>query len=1043
MNRFACVITVSLLLTATAYGQTTTGVIRGQVTDTKTGAPVAGAIVEATSPALQGAQSDTTDAAGAYQIDNLPPGAYELVIYHAKAEFTRRNVVVQLGKTALVNLEIEIDVAGGEVIEIQGRMPIIDQGSTKTGQTITAEYTDNVPTGQTFGEVIGAVGGAQDDLYGTSFGGATSAENVYLIEGLNTTDPAFGLQSTNLPNEFVREVEIITGGYNAEYGRSTGGVVNVLTKSGSDEFHGSLFNYITPGALSGKSLAIQQVGSAIEGQEALDYAVTLGGEVGGPIVEKRLWFHVGLSPSYQQSTLSRVIKTQVDGDGNGVPDVDRNGFTVLREVGRGDYDYGGNTVFFTSKVTGAISPEHQGWISLFGNPSDEESLQSVIAAETASRMRIERGAWDVAGNWVSKFNDNATQIGATVGWHRNRDSQFPGLEGGDDSGFTVLLPRSLADYGMYERDAVPAECVDGGPMDRYPNIVNCPVPGYRFGGLGFREVQTMDRQSLALSATQRLRAAGSHIFKVGLDGEYQTYDHLQYFTGGGRYRLRRSGALGETWQIDRHYSIHPSGEETCAVVPGEPPVPCIYREDGVLATTNTRNFAAYVQDSWQIIPNLTVNIGLRWEQQRAYASEGIVGVTSPITGEVIDAVAFSIDDMWAPRLGVIYDPSRQGHSKLFAHWGRFYESIPMDINSRAFGGEVFNRSTIVAAQCPAALGPENTSECSVDKAISRQYIGGGEMQPAPGLGGQFVDEVAIGGEYELLDELKGSMTYIRRDLGRAIENMSRDGSTSFIIGNPGEVDWDAIAELRRQGRNEEADLFASVAQFDRPTRVYEALQFTAEKRFQQNLMVVAAYTLSRLEGNFPGLFSPETGQLDPNLTSMYNLPELVANRSGPLAADRRHIFKLDGYYQLDFERYGQLIIGGSVRGISGMPHNYLGAHPVYGIDETYVLPRGSGERSPFTTRFDARLRYGRALANDMRVEAFVDIINIFNQQMELTTDETYTLDEVYPIVGGDKNDLRHLKVLNTNEAPSKEPNFENTAARQAPIAARFGLRLSF
>ena len=97
--------------------------------------------------------------------------------------------------------------------------------------------------------MLGAAAGSQDDLYGVSFGGSTSAENIYIIEGINTTDPAYGLQSTNLPNEFIQETELITGGYNAEYGRSTGGVVNVLTKSGGNEFHGTVFTYFTPGAL--------------------------------------------------------------------------------------------------------------------------------------------------------------------------------------------------------------------------------------------------------------------------------------------------------------------------------------------------------------------------------------------------------------------------------------------------------------------------------------------------------------------------------------------------------------------------------------------------------------------------------------------------------------------------------------------------------------------------------------------------------------------------------------------------------------------------
>src|SRR5690606_5550557 len=102
-----------------------------------------------------------------------------------------------------------------------------------------------------FDELLEIAPGAQADRFGVSFGGSTSPENSYLIDGINTTDVGFGLATLTLPIEFVREIEVISGGYGAEYGRSSGGVINVVTKSGSNEFHGSAFGYFTPGALTG------------------------------------------------------------------------------------------------------------------------------------------------------------------------------------------------------------------------------------------------------------------------------------------------------------------------------------------------------------------------------------------------------------------------------------------------------------------------------------------------------------------------------------------------------------------------------------------------------------------------------------------------------------------------------------------------------------------------------------------------------------------------------------------------------------------------
>ncbi|HUH06028.1 MAG TPA: TonB-dependent receptor, partial [Kofleriaceae bacterium] len=486
---------------------------------------------------------------------------------------------------------------------------------------------------------------------------------------------------------------------------------------------------------------------------------------------------------------------------------------------------------------------------------------------------------------------------------------------------------------------------------------------------------------------------------------------------------------------------------------------CTFRPDGLLADTSTQNLGAYAQDSWSVLPNLTLNAGVRWEQQTLYVADSVRGLTSPTTGEPIPDVAFKINDMFAPRLGVVYDPTKEGKAKIFGHWGRFYESIPMDINARAYGGEVFNVNILLPDQCDPA-DPINT--CDVDNAVVALYFGGGEEMVTPGLGGQYLDEVILGGEYEVLADLKVGANLVRRGLGRVIEDVSTDGANTYIIANPGEIDLGEVQKIRDEADairgsdpdraaflDFQADMFEGVGSFDKPNREYNALQLTAERRFTKDLMVKASYTYSQTKGNFPGLFSPETGQLDPNLTSMYDLPELMANRYGELAADRPHLLKIDGYYRYVAPDIGLFTFGTSIRAASGSPYNTLGAHPLYGNGESYILPRGTGGRSPFTTRADTHVAYGRALAGGRIVEAFADVFNVFNQQPEVRVDEIYTFDDVNPIVGGDKNDLEHLKAISpatgysTASVVEVNPNYSNTTTRQAPLSVRFGLRFTF
>src|SRR5689334_11033147 len=173
----------SVLHSTEAFAQSsaTVGSLRGVLKDKSTGEAAVGATVVATSPALQGEQVVITDETGQYFITSLPPGTYTLTVYYNNNTFSRGNVLIQVGKEAVVNVTVDSAAAGpegkpkGEVIEISGSAPIIDQGSTKTGVTLTDDYTRNIPTGRTFGAVLGSAAGSQSDLYGVSFAGATSA----------------------------------------------------------------------------------------------------------------------------------------------------------------------------------------------------------------------------------------------------------------------------------------------------------------------------------------------------------------------------------------------------------------------------------------------------------------------------------------------------------------------------------------------------------------------------------------------------------------------------------------------------------------------------------------------------------------------------------------------------------------------------------------------------------------------------------------------------------------------------------------------------
>jgi len=1097
-----------------AQAGSTVGQLRGQIRDKAENGPAVGATVVATSPALQGEQVVITDETGQYFITSLPPGVYTLTVYYNDQTFSRGNVLIQIGKEAVVNVAVDSKAGAGkpkgEVIEIKGNAPIVDQGSTKTGLTLTSDYTNNIPTGRTFGDVIGAAGGAQRDSSangdGISFAGATDLENTYIVEGINTTDTGYGGLSSNLPNEFIQETEVITGGYNAEYGRATGGIVNVVTKQGSNQIHGSVFAYYRPGAFVANANVVQHEGGSVDSKTDLDYNYDVGAEVGGPIIKDKLWFHVGFNPSVSHQTETRLVQTQVDKNGDGVPDVDpATGFTIHDLVSSSKYPIDSKTYFFTAKINGAINENNQFQISAFGSPENAYLPVSADLTRNPSQelYKLGEGAYDVSAKWTSKLNQGKMQIDAVAGFHCGVLNQNPYSANENVPEVYYNYERSLYDFADLEGANTIAKCQDGGANDPYPMIRNCPVTSYVESGIGYLERDTKDRTSFVASITQRVKAAGYHVFKAGIDAEFETFDINKNYTGGVVWRhdgpSAATGANGRWNQreflrvvrnltqaeiadpssvnLDMGQILCASDRAICAVA------------DSITANTTDSNYGAYLQDSWQLRPNFTVNAGLRYEDQIGYAAKQLQGQATP-SGETVPSQVFNLNNNWAPRLGFIYDPTQEGRAKIFGHWGRFYESVPMDLQVREFGGEYINFTYYnFNRRLPGSQGYD--PNCNIDHTGGAADLnalamcgdtrlqgqsGGPAEYVSPGLRGQYTEEIILGTEYELIPDLKLGINYIHRTLPSVIEDVSPDGGNNYLITNPGQnfdAEAAALHKLAQQqmassdpatqqlgALNEQrSQIVAGVKNFQLPIRNYDGVQFQVTQRPTKRSLLLASYTYSQSRGNYPGLFSTATGQADPNITSLYDLPDLLANRYGATGLDRPHNLKIDGFYQFDLKKAGVLTTGVSFRAQSGIAHSVLGAspHPGYGTGESYLLPAGSGGRSPLSSQTDIHISYGRRLNKNTLLEGFFNVFNLFNQQEQLGTDENYTLDAVNPIVNGTFKDLAHAKTLDLstgnelNVTPVLNKNYGHTAAGvggygpalQAPLNVQIGARLTF
>lgn len=1112
---------ISLLALSEVMAQnTTSGAIQGRVTD-PAGDPLAGVTIVVTSPALQGSQTVITDADGTFKISNLPPGTYLAIFYYGAAQVERRNILVSINRTTPVYQDINPDQAVSETIVVESRSPAVDPTSVTQGTMVDQDYARNIPVpGRTFESTLGAAAGSATERVGASFSGVTfsgssALENQYIVEGINTTSLTYGAVGLPVLNEFIQQTEVITGGYNAEYGRSTGGVVNVVLPSGGNTFHGTIFTSVSPGFLVASPTEVSLRGSPIDAERKLAYGTDFGAQVGGPILKDRLWFSVGFAPRLSRFYIDRTIRRQTDcreADENGVltigengtlspcdlsyrdnrVDVDpRTGFPIYEEVERQRLNQDAREYQFFSKLNFAVSPEHQGQISLIGAPSSgigpgRGTAVNVRGTPEATRVEYSGLTTDVAAKWTSKLHNNRTELETVLGWHRDSFEYGAANSAFNDMPRERLYSGNLGIWSLLggESMAVTAACADNTPDDPFPGIINCPDPefGYVIGGPGGLADDLEQRFSGRFAATRRIRAGGSHELKAGIDLEDNRLTKPRMYSGGAYYdafpgsdpnrtglvRVRRYVTLGDPgdpMRMDPQCGAPISGAGTDQAQY----YTCDYLDHSDM-DGETLNWSAYLRDSWQLLPNLTANLGIRYEEQRLRYAEHLQNTYDPVTERQLGKNAMELRNLWAPRAGILYDWTQEGRSKIYAYWGRFYESIPMDINDRSFGGETIFLQFFSPEQCGEAVegyaGPRptgcttNYDPAAEEPAGGERYFGAGVLV-APGLKAQYLDELILGAQYEVFEDLTVEVALKNRSLGRVIEDVSTDGGKTYILANPGE--WSSGEERKLEERiaaetnaanrsrlENELEMYRAIRLFDEPRRDYRALELTLRKRASAGLFLQGTYTYSRTEGNYQGLYTSDTGQIDPNITSQYDLVELLANRDGPLPQDRPHSLKLDGYFTSALGRLGRGTTGVSVRALSGIPLNALGHH-YYGDDESFLLPRGTLGRTVAEVSASLHFGYHRNLGRGMALQVYIDLFNILNTQTAVARDARYTplSSPANPIIGGEYEDLIWLKRndessgLETSDPVSRNPNFQNVAYRSAPFQARLGARLDF
>jgi len=954
--------------------ETTTGTIFGRVTDEQ-GGVIPGATVTVVSD--QGEKVAVTDSNGRFSVPYLTPGSYSLRVELAGfAPAVQEGIGVRLGQRTELVFTLRVGTVA-ETITVTETSPVVDTTTTAIGGTLDSDVLERVPVGRLLSETLYLVPGVASSGLGgrgnPSISGGTALDNAYVVDGVNISGTGYGALGSysivygSLGNgvtyEFIDEIQVKTAGYEAEYGKSTGGVMSVVTKTGTNSYRGNVFGYFEPNALESEWTEIDWDEGFVNtsGTSREEVGVSLG----GPIVQDRAFFFGAVNPQWNTRTFRAPP-----------------GFPL---EGLGDVDRKRNTVSYAVKGTFDVTTGHRLDASFFGDPSTGETgLQrtSLLLSDVAD----------------SRFT------GLTYGGH-HQSVRYSGVM--SDNWFIE---------GSYARASEKFEEVLG--ENTYSITDRTTTPSSRRGSVGFYDFNDGHNNQLQIKSTHLL---GTHQLRYGFG-----YERIGYDTSS-RYS-------GPTFTL-------PDGRETVTGASVTVGSPGVFGEEKIYRVTRSRltafnatrqdyyNF--FAQDKFDIGDKVTVSAGIRYESQK------LVGGAS---ADFPDGKEFTWDGNWAPRLGVIIDPTGRGRAKVYGNWGRYFAKLPNDLAARQLGADA---GVVNADYLDEAL----TMPASPDFFIFGETPG--EIDPDSKM--TYINEAVAGFEYEVIPELNLGVRYVYRDMPRVLEDIQQAAMVSWFDGNPN-VDFNYFLT---NPTDDTPVIDGSPAKFETPVHTYHAVEVTADKRFSNNWALFASYRWSRLRGTFEGFFRDDNGQSDPGITSLYDFPTgdptyteigvpqygftgdiryLGDLGAGPLPLDKTHQVKFFTTYAFDMG----LSTGFGLNIGSGSPLTALAANPAYASGgEIPEGPRGSGFETVdgFRTRnkpdlsFDAQIRYDIPFGGGgQRLQLIADIFNLFNTQNVIRYVNFTDLEAGVPNVDFGK------------------PGYSSTVSRsgyQDPFHMRLGIRFEF
>jgi hypothetical protein len=940
-----CVVVIITLMACSIGGrasaQDTTGTLSGRIVDAQ-GLALPGVTITATG--AQGSKTAISTGEGRFSVPFLTPGNYRV---HAELQgFTpvdRTDVQVRVGQTVEIPLTLQI---GAVEESIQVTSTTVDAASTTIGATLDSETLSRLPVGRRFSDTLylvpGVSTGGSVGVANPSVGGSSGLENQYVVDGVNITNGGygalgsysivFGSLGNGTPYDFMQEVQVKTGGYEAEFGQATGGVITVVTKSGSNAFRGSAFAYARPQSLESEYQTVETIEGTVN--TVASRLSDAGATFGGPVQRDHLFFFGAFDPQWETTTF-----------------VAPEGFP-LQTLGHVDRDR--RLTNYAVKGTWQATKAHRFDASFFGDPATgdvgPQRSSALLSQTTSAYSSLEYGGH----NQVVHYDGVLTSrflVDASIGRALNRILETP-----------VVNDWLIRDFRVT------------------PRVVS--------GGLGFYEGGNRSSNwQVQAKATNILPAYGEHQIRYGFDYEHLDFSQLLQFTG-------------PTFTA-------PNGQQTATgavvdIIP-DPGFGQIYHVNNASLTGDrptTQHYAAFfVEDAWRVGNSLTIRPGVRYEQEK-------------MSGTIVQN--FSLKNNWSPRVGVVWDPTNSGRSKIFANYGRYYARVPNDLAARALSSDASLTADYFDANLTRPVPDGTVTTNAIDGTQTTTHftlLGAGADDIDPNAKLSYYNEWVAGAEYPLFRDLQVGVRYVHRDIGRVLEDVQPYPILATSLGLPGAATANYLLTNPSPETPVVQDIPGATIAFESPVHKYNAVEVTANKRFGNRWSLISSYRWSRLSGNFEGFFRNDNGQSDPGISSLYDYATndptyatigadqfgyagdirfLGSAGNGPLPLDRTHDVKAYGTYSFDMG----LNLSAGVNVQSGAPLTAFAAHPIYGGGgEIPLTVRGAGfqtsdgfrTRTPWTRPVNAGASYNVKVAG-RNLMLVADVFNVFNTQTVLDYD---------------------------------------------------------